>query len=273
MNLHHKNALVGRESISLRHGMLYSIFLQSFPLEADEGLRWAVPFYQRNCLSHTEKGSFVTRNYTQSGCFLECKLRAARRACQTECIPWDFPPVDGSAELCDKDQAECVYRMMRDYDVKESCEREETSEECPMECNSVSYGWTTLKETLNVTETCLDILDSLAISGDEFDAYSLDLIFFLDALEIDELGSWFNPRNRGNLICTLLARRSSMVKIKPNAERITVVKLHERFPFSATLAAIGGIMGLFTGASLVSVAEMIVWSVVLAHKRVVGNDK
>jgi hypothetical protein len=258
MNLHDVRALAGPKFVPLTRGKVQTFLLHTSESRADQNLEEAVAFDKRRCVTFAEKLSSLTLNYTQSSCILECQLRLAMASCNVTCVPWNYPPLDERSFICSAAEAMCVQDLIQTSDDSLArCLEEDTLANCPVACDSFSYDPLYLSEELHSTEECLEMFPFS--SGSSVKSYipsdfsstigfqppQSPLEMHIDELHSRELTNILmantGRRFKDNplMTCNLLMRKSAMVHIKTNAERIRVITLRRQYDFSATLAALG----------------------------------
>ena len=217
----------------------------------------------RNCrLKRENEGLDIFSQYTREGCLLECQLRRAVDRCG--CYPWDFPV---SAEqdflFCDIFGYMCVEETMKNVSSSQGCD-------CPMDCESVSYSYSIVSEPFIEEEQCPTKNNNGVSIFKEFYSTPFPRGFIRKARFY--MGS-MNSSDEDYLCKRLLPFRA-LVTFRLATDTVTVTTRTRRLSFFDKLSAfgrlsseilslhvliLGGILGLFTGMSILSMVEVVYW--------------
>lgn len=86
---------------------------------------------QRQCRFDLENGSLrLFKDYSQSGCLLECELQEAYERCQ--CIPWNYPHLEEDMPICNQFGRDCFETAMSNASSSATCD-------CPFDCSYTRY--------------------------------------------------------------------------------------------------------------------------------------
>ncbi len=230
---------------------------------------------KRNCLDKTEisRGS-VFKQYSNANCVFECNLVLATSKCG--CVPWDFPRQDGTTPMCAPKGSTCFRQAI-------SAMETERCGHCIPDCNTVHYSH---KEKV-VTMRRDDLYGACVGHGARRnESLSRTVRAAFSQHFSRELGMSWNRRDltqtvsagSSQMFCMEFAR-SAMARVSvfvepPLATRITQ---QPRVTFAGQLAnlgnfiktceylrrlflcCLGGVVALFTGMSLLSIFELIMW--------------
>jgi hypothetical protein len=110
--------LMLQNGFQIKTGHNNMIALSATKIDATDDLRSISPI-NRNCLFPDETGNLkLYKSYSKSNCLLECSLYYAQNKLTallnmtTPCTPWYFPFQDGAATVCDPWQAIQFYEYM-----------------------------------------------------------------------------------------------------------------------------------------------------------------
>jgi hypothetical protein len=110
--------LMLQNGFQIKTGHNNMIALSATEIDATDDLRSISPI-NRNCLFPDETGNLkLYKSYSKSNCLLECTLYYAQNKLTkklnmtTPCTPWYFPFQDGAATVCDPWQAILFYEYM-----------------------------------------------------------------------------------------------------------------------------------------------------------------
>ena len=124
-----------------------------------------LPIWKRNCRFRNEdsdleyykvckilltqlnqmESDFCLQDYTQTGCMHECMIKKARAICQ--CIPWDYPQIFGTSEVCDYMGAECFDKFIDNPILAKHCK-------CPFDCEKITYNFYVSAKPIDGERAC-----------------------------------------------------------------------------------------------------------------------
>ncbi len=120
------------EGITIKPGHSYDLRVYPTMAETDESALALQP-HSRNCHSQEENAGLLVFNaYSHSACIFECRLKRALEVCN--CIAWNYPRVDQSANVCQGiiSATSCFNEIVNDDTQDESCD-------CLNNCEFISY--------------------------------------------------------------------------------------------------------------------------------------
>merc|ERR1712117_273470 len=243
-------------------------------------------FYRDTDKEHNEHNVTMFNYYSEKACLFECRLKKAAKA--AECIPWDYPvpqELEGvPKELEDKIKNTLCYSMasendslnkfnkeMNDVDATKGCN-------CKPDCHHHSYDFQINTQALDVDELCSFDPDThnpeLDMVLREWNRTNSPLIHWYNSIvrnrtdyNIDEILSdkvhliHGLPESEAILMCRDLFKRS-MVKIAIEVDNTNSQEqlLDISLTFAEAIGVVGGTLGLFTGASIISILEFFYWA-------------
>lgn len=213
-----------------------------FPFGTFLGIFLSFEPLSRQCYFNYERRLKYFKVYTQQNCELECITNFTLQTCG--CVKFSMPREEGT-EICGASQIECYneaedellshevkYTVDKRYDFRAKCD-------CLPACVSVQYD----AEISQADFNWKDLFHAYKSPLEEFPGW-----VFGGNLDVDEyvLKEFFNSRVQ-------LARLTIYFK---EAQFITS-KRSELYGVTDFLANCGGLLGLFMGVSLLSLAEIV----------------
>ena len=228
------------------HHITINVFPQLVLSSADFN---AYDLSTRQCkLKHEVEGLNFLNGYTRRGCELECAMKKAVAFCR--CLPWNYPNNFTSVSMCDMFGAHCFDKIMSDEKFYKQCQNE-CMEDC--EENAFSVWYTSFP--LNLEEVCIEgnmIYEHINQTFQQhfaFESYKI----LVDGGSIPNLiASYVN----GSLCRNFVRNYASFVSIQSPSTNIIKSRRERNVSFNDQLGKIGGIIGLFTGMSLLSLANI-----------------
>ena len=199
----------------------------------------------RGCkLPYESEGLNFVQNYSKVGCEMECALNQSLAICK--CLPWYYPNDFSGTPMCDMFGAKCFDMIMSDETHYKNC-----SAHCLEDCKGTSYLEFHSYDPINFKETCqqplfVDLFQRLYKPYEPIDWYENITLgkplvkFSIEKYCEDYLQKYIS-------IVTVETPTSSIIKSK----RVTAVSFIEQ------LAIVGGIFGLFSGVSILSIVEIV----------------
>ena len=124
---------------------------------------------------------------------------------------------------------------------------------CPMDCNSISYSYSIVSTPFKEKELCPSKgKDSIF---EEFYNNPFPPRFIARARTF-----FFNEGSKPSELCGRYLPYRAEVTFRLATDTVSVTVRSRRLSFFDKLSAFGGILGLFTGMSILSVVEVAFWS-------------
>jgi len=244
-----------KRAIQVKPGSSTHIDVTMHEIVADESLE-SLKYSQRQCILPSE---YPNGKYSKSQCQLQCQVRKAEEKCG--CISWKYYkmyPPDAKKHLCQQTSlnGNCFDKAVEDF--AQSCHQLPPKNAysamqlieqglCPAKCVMTAYTYSisrTLIEKDNLDSLCRTLRNE-----------GIDIPYM--AHNLQEAHMEFVSYN--NFKCWNIMEKTAMVTIAVVNERVEVLTQTRRATFASQIAALGGIAGLFTGMSILSIAEVIFW--------------
>ena len=248
----------------------YKTFFNVQPMEIwpTENLH-EIPISKRNCRLPEERQGFRFKKYSQSSCELECNLDMAEKICK--CLPWYMPPNPQKSELiiCDLHGNFCFDNLFKRPPFNHSCS-------CLPICHDIEFAIIEKIEKLDSDDFCYKNLQSQSLRIANLMKEYLGKL----GLVRTNMGDFqFNPTNeKAKEICHRLVQNDiAIVSVTFESKKFVRTIMDKKVSFVDKLATLGkikpsesffylkisfkgGTLGLFTGMSLLSLAEMAFWT-------------
>eukprot|EP00095_Tigriopus_kingsejongensis_P009175 maker-scaffold145_size311916-snap-gene-1.10 protein:Tk09175 transcript:maker-scaffold145_size311916-snap-gene-1.10-mRNA-1 annotation:"GE16304" len=226
--------------IEIEPGYLSTFLITPSETATSEAVKELEPT-RRECRFKSEiEGLKIFKQYTQTGCILECKLTAGAAKCG--CIPWNYPHLESTDRVCDFHGSTCFERIMANSEQTKDCD-------CPFDCDSIRY-------TYSVSSTAIDKDKICSADSNNFSPAELVLPSMLQrSYDQNANSSAINM----NDICKANLKKVAMVKFQLSSKQVTRIKRDIRVTVADMISTFGGTIGLFTGMSILSVIEAIFW--------------
>jgi len=240
----------------------------------------ALDWTTRKCLYSDEEAGLnnltMFKKYSEKACIFECRIKNAYK--RAGCIPWDYPLPESlkMAERCyslesnrGKDLIK-FHNAMNAPDITQGCS-------CEPDCEFHTYDFQINTQALDVEELCTFSGEQHNPEMDmvlrEWEHTNSPLIHWYNAIvknrteyNIDEiLSDEVNlihglPESEATAMCIDMFKRS-IVKVAIEVDDTNSQEYLQ--DLSTTIAeaigVVGGTLGLFTGASLISIFEFVYW--------------
>ncbi|KAJ3646113.1 hypothetical protein Zmor_023717 [Zophobas morio] len=188
---------------------------------------------KRKCYMHDERPLKYFKMYTQSNCLLECRTNHTLKKCG--CVQY-FMPRDNTTRICGNRFAACVLYA------------EHSLIKIQMEANVRGYHF------CDCQPACSNLKFSIETSQDEY--YEKE---FLESLKRTDTGS--------------SSTAWSLLHIYFKEEQVTTMERNELYGISDLISNFGGLLGLFTGFSLLSTFELLYFCSlrIFCNKKIYGK--
>ena len=214
----------------------------------------------RKCkLPHETNGLKLTNKYSKNGCEFECAVDEALTKCK--CLPWYYPNNFTGTPMCDMFGGKCFDTIMSDERHYQEC-----NGTCLEDCKGTSYVALPSLEPIHTKELCrlkqyVPIWDHLYMQYSHI--------------------NWFNHLTKGEPLkgkmewCQEYVKDYiSMVSIETPTNSITKSGRVRRKSLDEKLSDVGGILGLFSGISILSMVEVVCFCFGMNKKLCLcGKDK
>merc|ERR1712218_79665 len=138
--------------------------------------------------------------------------------------------------------------------------------DCPMECNSISYSFSLVSTPFNPEKVCLGDKSKGYFLMKDFYNHKSPPQYIRRLMELkDNISS--NPEE----VCKKKIPYRAEVIFRMATDSISVTVMSKRLSFFDKMSAFGGILGLFTGISIVSMVELVFWIIRYLMRRPCGK--
>ena len=206
---------------------------------------------QRKCkLSHEIDEISLMRRYTRIGCETDCAIKKAMPICK--CIPWHYPNDYHTWPICEMFGAHCFDLMMSADTNYNGCKYR-----CQKDCKEIDYIVLPQYFPLDFKKEC---------SGKSFHNQHFRKAFrkhfsflnykaLIDGEFIDTVGNSFS---NGSMCEDYIRDFVALVSVEGPTSAVILTERDNRIFLIDQIAAIGGNFGLFTGTSMLSIAEFVI---------------
>jgi len=242
-----------KRAIHVKPGTSIHIDITMQEVTSDASLE-SLAYSQRQCILPSE---YPDGKYSKSECQLKCQVKIAEAKCG--CLSWKYSALfspETSKIVCGAElEDSCFQRYVND--AAQSCaqpapkdakDAQQVLDEggCPTKCNMMTHTYS-ITRTFNEEDSFDQMCRSLV--RQKKNPYVAHFLEFPDQP--------FQMFDQGQ--CLHLMKNTAVVTVAVVNEHVQVVTQTRRATFASQIAALGGIAGLFTGMSLISLAEVIYW--------------
>ena len=182
-----------------------------------------LPISKRNCLfQHESRRLSLFREYSQSNCVFECQLNVAYDKCH--CIPWDYPHLNDSMNICDRFGRDCFEKFMANSTFIKNCD-------CLPECATTRYAYSVSSTAIDSEALCKDDHYRAFWSSGKTGYPPKFIRRYEQVLYNKEIGE--------DDICIQNTKRLAIVKFQIANQIITRIKKTKRVTFADTLSNVG----------------------------------
>jgi hypothetical protein len=278
--------LMLQNGFQIKTGHNNMIALSATEIDAADDLRSISPI-NRNCLFADETGNLkLYKSYSKSNCLLECSLNYAQNKLTkklnmtTPCTPWYFPFKDGSVTLCDPWQAIQFYEFMFNDIPDDVCS------DCLPDCVNTIYHpvitslpFKTCDESnlgisrfCNLDDTTLplpkiwgkQVKEELTGSNNTILAKqveSSERIYARSTIHFTQLDTRYNAYEKDIAVLQIFFDKPSVFQFVSQPSQTWI----------GFFSAIGGLLGLCLGISLITFIELVWLCLRLGAKAVEAN--
>ena len=207
----------------------------------------------RQCkLKHETNGLSFLNEYSRKGCELECAIKKATAFCR--CLPWNYPNNFTTVPICDMFGAHCFDKVMSDETFYKKCQGI-----CLEDCKGMALTMWHTFFPLNLEEICkeghmiYEQIDQTFGKHFAFESYRA----LVEGGSIPNLAASYA---NGSLCKSFVKNYLSFVSVESPSTSVISSRREKRFSFFDQLGTIGGTLGLFTGMSLLSIADVLLFS-------------
>ena len=178
--------------------------------------------YTRECkLPHETTGFQLFKEYSQSGCEIECAAKKATSFCH--CLPWNYPNNFTSLPMCDMFGGYCFNMIMSNIVYYKSCKSE-----CVEDCQETSLSIWHRTVPLNTEDLCKD--------GTYFDAFfkkNFQKLFAFEhyriMIEDHDIPDLATSLSNGTLCMSYIRNYISLVTVESPTKSVTKVSSDKGF--------------------------------------------
>ena len=197
---------------------------------------------------------------------MECKLKKISITCK--CYPWYIPRNSGDKEklpLCGRIGNQCFAKQLkRFHDEATYCKH------CKDDCTMVHFFSTLQREPFSTNQLERDMLFNPEKSTGMLSNYLIDPErVFTDDLSRNITKFFYNLSSDEALARERFRRDIAVLNFFFDTPIITLIQLELKTTMFDMISAVGGTLGLFTGISVITIAEIgwWVWAFVAASIR------
>ena len=201
---------------------------------------------------------------------MECKLKKISMACK--CYPWYIPrnsEDNDKLPLCGRIGNQCFAKQLKRYhDEARYCKH------CKDDCTMVHFFSTLQREPFSTNQLERDILFNPEKSTGMLSNYLMDpKRVFTDDLSRNITKFFYNFSSDEELAKTRFQRDIAVLNFFFDTPIITLIQLELKTTMFDMISAVGGTLGLFTGISVITIAEIgwWIWTFVAASIRNSSN--
>ena len=171
------------------------------------------------------------------------------------CQPWEYPLLASAGQeffFCDMFGYICFEKMMEDG--VPHCD-------CPVDCDTVTYSYSIVSTPMTEEKECTTTGGGSDFL--EFFDHPFPPLFVLRAEE------FMNMSSTSRLVdqCKKMLPYRAKVTFRLTSDTVSVTVRSKRLSFFDKLSGFGGILGLFTGMSILSMVEVTFWIIRFCLKR------
>jgi len=254
----------------------YTITFKPMKIAAEESMA-KLTIAQRNCKMRNEAdGCSISKSYSTSNCEVQQLWEAAIK--EINCTPYHMPKLGcRSKNLCNSTQVINFEAGRRDALLNASF--------CIDSCQSMTYEYDIIERELVHSEIIHECFEEMysSLSKKEEEPLKIHPALLWPTDRPDMLQKVQGSTSFSTLLsCQLRKSQMIAINVKPAIRQLTVITQTKRVSFTDQLAAIGnfedyyrntcchsgGVIGLFTGISILSLAELAIWMYKIGRKNV-----
>ena len=222
--------------VKLRPGYHVSISIVPKILETSPAFN-DLNLESRKCkLSHETVGFNLFKEYTRTGCEIECAVRKATSICR--CLPWNYPNNFTQFPMCDMFGGYCFNEIMSNVVYYKKCKFE-----CLEECQEISLSIWYNMVPLDIEKLCKGGIYFQTFFKQRFAqifAFERYKNLVQDQSVLDLATSFEN----GSLCMNYIKNYVSFVTVESPTKSVTKSMRDKRAYFIDKLATVGGTLGI-----------------------------
>ena len=210
----------------------------------------------RQCrFSEETDGLDMLTSYSKIGCQFECALKTALSVCR--CLPWFYPNNFTYHPICDMFGGYCFDQTMMDESNYKQC-----SSTCLNDCQETEL--TTLPNHIPIDENDMCREDSLFFQHFEANLrLDFSYQYYRNLIRGGPILDITKSISNSSLCRNYVRNYISFVTVQSSTSSVIKSERAKRLSFYDQLSMVGGILGLFSGMSVLSFFEVIFLVLVL----------
>ena len=215
--------------------------------------------FSRNCkLPHETYGLQLNKNYTRTICEHECAFFKAVSLCK--CTPWLYRNESTTVPICDMFGGHCFDKIMSTREFYKAC-----SKDCLEDCNGIQLSWEKSYQPINIEKICRQgsVLHKFLMQSAK-QHFSNDHYERLTAgnkeqfLYLDNIMRKRQMSDHYKTLCKQFVQKYvSIVTVESPTDVIALISREKSANFHEKIGVLGGELGLFTGASIVTILDIL----------------
>ena len=206
----------------------------------------------RNCkLPHETDGFQLLQEYSQTGCELECASKKAMSFCK--CLPWQYPNNFTSYPICDMFGGFCFNTIVSDIVYHKNCKSE-----CYEDCKETSFATWHSTVPLDAEDLC-----KYNTFFDRFMKQNFQRLFAFESYQMllngEEPSQLAASLSNGTLCMNYIRKYVSFISVESPTKSVTKSHRDQSSFFIDKLGIIGGNLAIWTGMSVLSMVEVVVF--------------
>ena len=213
---------------------------------------------QRECkLSHETNGISFMNTFTRISCETDCAIKKAIPICR--CIPWHYPNAFDRWPVCEMFGAHCFDLMMAADPNYNGCKYK-----CKRDCKEIDYIVLPEYFPLDYKQLC----SGRSFHNQHFSqAYRQHFSFLnykalIEGRFVEDLATSFL---NGSMCQDYIRDYVALINVEGPTSGVILTNRDNRIFVYDQIAAIGGHFGLFLGMSMLSIAEVFIFLIILVY--------
>ena len=235
--------------------------------------------YKRKCkLPHETTRLKLFKNYSRTACEHECAFMNAVSLCK--CIPWYYRNESSTVPICEMYGGYCFNKIMSTRDFYKTC-----SDECLEDCNGMQLSWEKSYRPINIEKICkkgsalfefLKKSEKQHFSQDYYNRWKLAAEDYTQFEKIDKIMKDGNESNHYVIQCKQFVEQYiSIVSVETPTNVMTLTEREVEASLYERVGVLGGEIGLFTGASIMSILDIAsyIYNLIWPDEKESSDDK
>ena len=219
-----------------------------------------LPVNQRRCkLSDERVGLQYLTNYTRLGCETECAIEKATSLCK--CLPWNYPSDFKKWPLCDMFGSHCFNEIMSVENNYLGCKFR-----CLKDCQETEYILLPAVYPINYQTACRPTSFLYKHFQHNFKRHFATLNYKILVNEGIIPPDMSMGLSNGTICTDYLENYVAFVTVDGPSPYIILTERDKSLFFYDVLSTIGGHFGLFTGMSLLGLAEVVILLIIVLYQ-------